>query len=101
MKKEEIEKIVHARIEDARILYEASRFDGSIYLCGYAIELGLKARICRTLQWDEYPTTGERNRLNTFLSIHIIEFPECLTNRAQAGLALSRPGREGAANFRT
>src|ERR1700674_5701226 len=25
------------------------RFDGAWYLCGYAIELALKARICRTL----------------------------------------------------
>jgi HEPN domain-containing protein len=65
MKKEEIEKIVQARIEDARILYEASRYEGSVYLCGYAIELGLKARICRTLQWDEYPTTGKYKMFKT------------------------------------
>jgi hypothetical protein len=44
MKKEEIQKIVQARIEDAKVLYEASRYDGSVYLCGYAIELGLKTR---------------------------------------------------------
>ena len=65
MKKEEIEKIVQARIEDAQILYEASRYDGSVYLCGYAIELGLKARICRTLQWDEYPTTRKYSNFKT------------------------------------
>lgn len=65
MKKEEIEKIIRARIEDARVLYESSRYDGSVYLCGYAIELGLKARICRTLQWDEYPTSGKYNSFKT------------------------------------
>lgn len=65
MKKEEIEKIVQARIEDASILYEASRYDGSVYLCGYAIELGLKARICRTLQWDEYPTSKKYQTFKT------------------------------------
>lgn len=65
MKKEEIDKIIQARIEDATILYEASRYDGSIYLCGYAIELGLKARICRTLQWDEYPTSGKYKTFKT------------------------------------
>ena len=58
MHKTEIEKIVQARLKDAEVLFEASRFDGSVYLCGYAIELGLKARICRVLQWDEYPTSG-------------------------------------------
>jgi HEPN domain-containing protein len=65
MNKEEIEKIVQARVEDAQVLYESSRYDGSVYLCGYAIELGLKARICRTLQWDEYPTSGKYGSFKT------------------------------------
>jgi hypothetical protein len=65
MKKEEIEKIVQARVEDAQVLYQASRYDGSVYLCGYAIELGLKARICRTLQWDEYPSSGKYQTFKT------------------------------------
>lgn len=25
------------------------------YLCGYAVEIALKARICRTLSWSGYP----------------------------------------------
>ena len=65
MKKEEIEVIVQARLKDAQVLFEASRYDGSVYLCGYAIELGLKARICRTLQWDEYPTSGKYQSFKT------------------------------------
>lgn len=65
MKKLEIEKIVQARLDDAQVLYDASRFDGSVYLCGYAIELGLKARICRTLQWDEYPATSKYQTFKT------------------------------------
>ena len=65
MQKTEIEEIVQARLEDAEVLLEASRFDGSVYLCGYAIELGLKARICRTLQWDEYPTSGKYSTFKT------------------------------------
>lgn len=65
MKKEEIENIVRARVEDAKALYEASRYDGSVYLCGYAIELGLKARICKTLQWDSYPTNDKYKTFKT------------------------------------
>lgn len=53
-----IEQLVQARLEDAQALYDAGRFDGSVYLCGYALELGLKARICRHLQWEQYPPTG-------------------------------------------
>ena len=65
MKRTEIEKIVQTRLEDAEVLYQASGYDGSIYLCGYAVELGLKARICRTLQWDEYPTSGPYKTFKT------------------------------------
>ena len=65
MKRTEIEKIVQARLEDAEVLYKASRYDGSVYLCGYAVELGLKARICRTLLWDEYLTSSQYKTFKT------------------------------------
>ena len=54
----ELDNIARARIEDARALLTAGRFDGATYLCGYAVEVALKARICRTLNWTEFPNTG-------------------------------------------
>jgi hypothetical protein len=33
----------------------AKRYDGAAYICGYAVETALKARICRTLGWTEFP----------------------------------------------
>jgi HEPN domain-containing protein len=65
MQRTEIEEIVQARLIDAEVLLEASRFDGSVYLCGYAIELGLKARICRILEWNEYPTGSKYSTFKT------------------------------------
>lgn len=47
-----------ARMDDARALLSAGRNEGAIYLCGYAIELALKARICETLGWTRFPDTG-------------------------------------------
>ena len=44
----ELDSIARARIEDAKALLTAGRFDGATYLCGYAVELALKSRICRT-----------------------------------------------------
>jgi len=41
------------------VLLQAKRFDGAWYLCGYAIELALKARICRTLKWRGFPESGK------------------------------------------
>lgn len=54
----ELDRIALARLDDAKTLLAAGRHDGAIYLCGYAVEVALKARICRTLNWPEFPTTG-------------------------------------------
>jgi len=53
----DLEKIATARIKDAEVLLNARRYDGAIYLCGYAVEIALKARICKTLGWSGYPST--------------------------------------------
>jgi HEPN domain-containing protein len=45
----ELDNIAQARIGDAKVLLAAGRFDGATYLCGYAVEVALKARICRVL----------------------------------------------------
>ncbi len=58
LEKREIKKIAKARLKDAEALVAARRYEGAIYLCGYAIELGLKARICQTLKWSGYPSTN-------------------------------------------
>jgi HEPN domain-containing protein len=50
-----LRNLARARLADAEALLEAGRFDGGAYLCGYVVELALKARICRTLRWDGYP----------------------------------------------
>jgi|SRR6266571_8278362 len=54
----ELDKIAQARLDDAKTLLVATRYDGAIYLCGYSVEVALKARICRILNWPEFPTTG-------------------------------------------
>lgn len=63
----ELRGIAQARLTDAEILYKNRRYDGAIYLCGYVIELFLKARICQTLNWDEFPSeSNEFKNLNNF-----------------------------------
>jgi len=53
----ELDKIAEARLDDARALLTASRYDGATYLCGYAVEVALKARVCRVLNWPTFPST--------------------------------------------
>ena len=63
----QLDGIAHARIEDAKVLLAAGRFDGATYLCGYAVEIALKARICRVLNWPEFPSTsGEFQAYRSF-----------------------------------
>ncbi len=52
----ELRRMAEARQSDAIALYQVARYDAALYLCGYAVELGLKARICETLGWTEFPS---------------------------------------------
>jgi len=45
----DIENVAAQKILDAECLLIGGRFDGAYYLAGYAIELLLKAKICKTL----------------------------------------------------
>jgi hypothetical protein len=51
------------RLREAEALFAAGLYDGSAYLCGYVVELALKARICRLLGTSDYPSTGEYKRV--------------------------------------
>jgi len=53
----DLRSAARAYLRDATVLLRAKRYDGAYYLCGYAVELALKARICRTLRWPGFPQT--------------------------------------------
>jgi len=64
------------RLREAEVLFDAALYDGSYYLCGYVVELALKACVCRHLGVDEYPE-GEPNlkglfRTHDFRSLELI-----------------------------
>jgi hypothetical protein len=62
----DLKGIAKARIKDAEVLAAAKRYDGAVYLCGYAVEMSLKARICKGLKWLGYPAT--RGEFEGYLS---------------------------------
>lgn len=67
LKKSDIQLIAQARLKDAEVLFEAQRYEGAVYLCGYVVELGLKYKICKTLSWDDFPLTrAEFQNYSTF-----------------------------------
>ncbi len=57
--KTELRTLARARLKEAQILFEAKRYDAATYLCGYAVELALKARICQTLGYTHFPETNK------------------------------------------
>lgn len=65
--------IARARLRDAQVLLRAGRFDGAFYLSGYAVELALKARICRTLKWPGFPETGQDSKGLQSVRTHDLE----------------------------
>src|SRR5687768_7434416 len=45
----DLRKMAAARVEDAKALVAAGRYDGATYIVGYAIEYAIKARIATSL----------------------------------------------------
>src|SRR5215471_4218638 len=56
----ELQQLACLRLDEAEALYNAACYDGCAYLCGYVVELALKAAICATLGIAEYPEKGSR-----------------------------------------
>jgi HEPN domain-containing protein len=79
----ELRRLAFARLKDARALYAAGRYDAALYLCGYAVELALKARICRTLRWEGYPESRTEFANYSSFKIHNLQVLLELSGRKQ------------------
>ncbi|HEU4456800.1 MAG TPA: hypothetical protein VFR81_27275, partial [Longimicrobium sp.] len=63
----DLKLLARGRLRDARALFRAGRYDAAAYICGYAVEVALKERICRTLKWNGFPhTNSEFDGLQSF-----------------------------------
>jgi HEPN domain-containing protein len=51
----DLQNLSQTRLHEAEVLFDAGLFDGSFYLCGYVVELAMKACVCRHLGVEEYP----------------------------------------------
>ena len=78
--RQDLRKIARARLKDSEVLHKNRRYDGAVYLCGYAVEMVLKNRICRTLKWTEFPPNSWRDyqsfrthKLNILLTLSGME----------------------------
>lgn len=66
----ELKTLARLRLREAYALFDAGLYDGAAYLCGYVVELALKARICRLMDLATYPESG---KLQSALRTHNLE----------------------------
>lgn len=53
--RDDLQKLAETRLRDARCLLRHGRYSGAYYLCGYAVECGLKACIAKQTREYDFP----------------------------------------------
>lgn len=79
----ELASTARARLIDAEVLRAAGRYDSAVYLCGYAVELQLKAAICRTNDWAGFPSSSREFETLRSFKTHDLRALLHLTDREQ------------------
>ena len=77
MRRLDLQALAQVRYDDALSLLELGRYSSGYYLCGYSVELGLKACIARQVRSEEIPEK------DLFKNVYTHEFPRLV---GQAGL---------------
>jgi HEPN domain-containing protein len=70
--REELQALSALRLRDAEALFAAQLYDGCVYLCGYVVELALKARICAILDISEYPDRRQHFKTHDFDELKLL-----------------------------
>ena len=65
--------MAHEYLHAAKLPRTRRSYDVAVYLCGYAMEIALKARICRTLRWAGFPSTGGEFQHVKSVQTHLFE----------------------------
>lgn len=73
-------KLARQHLRDARALHKMKRYEGAAYLCGYAVEIALKVRTCKSLGWKDFPDKDHGGRYRSFM-IHDLESLLILSGR--------------------
>ena len=70
----DLHKTAREYLRAAKLLRTRRSYDSESYLCGYAVEIALKARICRTLNWTTgFPETITEFKPKSNLKTHDLE----------------------------
>jgi hypothetical protein len=87
----DLEQVATDRFNDAQCLLNGQRFDGAVYLGGYALEIAFKVRLCKDAGRSDFPTdnyefrqnnlnTWKTHKLNDLLNQCALPIKGCVTN---------------------
>ncbi|MEA5405562.1 HEPN domain-containing protein [Arcicella sp. DC2W] len=63
-----LKEIALKKLDASKLLCESAKYDASLYLIGYSIELALKYKICKIFQFEEgFPET--KNEFEMYISV--------------------------------
>lgn len=63
-----LKEIALKKLDASKLLCESAKYDASLYLIGYSIELALKYKICKIFQFEEgFPET--KNEFEMYISL--------------------------------
>lgn len=55
MNRQDLQWLARTRLDEARVLLAAKKYDGAYYLAGYAVECALKACIAKQVRKFDFP----------------------------------------------
>src|ERR1700743_3777906 len=90
----DIQATADTKLSEAKCLFENGFFDGAFYIGGYAVELLLKAMVCKTLKIDDFFALSSPIRRELYKTYKVHDYEDLLIlsglysefNRAQADI---------------
>lgn len=77
--KQDLKEIAKNKFESSKILFKSKKYDTSLYLIGYSIELALKYKICKILKLNNgFPET--KNEFDIYISNNDNDLGGVITN---------------------
>lgn len=76
MNRKDFQNLALIRLKEAKVLLKSGHYEGAYYLCGYAVECGLKACIARKTKRHEFPDKNTVNASYTHILSDLVKIAQ-------------------------
>lgn len=73
MNRNDLRDLAHIRLREAQVLLKKGCYEGAYYLCGYAVECGLKACIAKKTKLYDFPDKNAVNASYTHNLLNLVK----------------------------